>query len=292
MNSISYLNRRRFTQGAALIVAGRALKHLAFGQARPAPTASQVVELIKQHLNMPWNDKSYRDTFKVGDPDTRVKGIASCFMSTLDVLQRSHSQGLNFVITHEPTFWSDSDLIEPIKNEPLYLEKKHFVEKNGMVIWRIHDHWHRFRPEPMTTGTERLLGWEKYATESKFYQFPPIKLRALAEQIAKRLYSRSVRILGDPEMVVTSVGRGAHVLGGNISALDKADVTLAFEVREWETVEYARELISTGAKKGMIVISHEAGEEEGMVIFSEWMKTVAPGIRTVFVPTHDRMYLV
>jgi hypothetical protein len=101
-----------------------------------------------------------------------------------------------------------------------------------------------------------------------------------------------VRFVGDTDLIVTTVGRGNHPLGGNIAVLEKADVALASEVREWETVQYMRDLLASGAKKGLIIISHEAGEEEGMVVFTEWMKTVTPGIRTVFVPTHDRLYMV
>lgn len=59
-----------------------------------------------------------------------------------------------------------------------------------------------------------------------------------------------------------------------------------------ESVEYTRDLIASGAKKGLLVLSHEAGEEEGMVIFAEWMKTVAPDIRTLFISTDDRMCFV
>jgi putative NIF3 family GTP cyclohydrolase 1 type 2 len=283
------MSRRRFTQGAAMVAAAGALRPLTFAQGA-APTAAQLVDMIKQHLNMKWNDATYRDTFKAGDPNTRVKAVASCFMSTLDVLKRAQAQGLNFVISHEPTFWSDSDAIEPIKDDPLYLEKRHFVEQNGMVVWRLHDHWHRFVPEPMTEGTERLLKYKDSTPGQRIYTFPPMTLRALAEQVATRLYSRSVRFVGDPDLMVTTMGRGGHPLGGNLTALERADVALASEVREWESVEYVRDLIASGAKKGMIVISHEAGEEEGMVVFSEWLKSWAPQIKTVFVPTHDRMY--
>lgn len=287
--SFLHLSRRRFAQSAAMLVAARALQPLAFGQAA-TPTAAELVEMIKQHLNMKWNDATYRDTFKAGDPNTHVKGVASCFMSTFDVIRRAHSQGLNFVISHEPTFWSDSDAVDPIRTDPLYLEKLHFVEQNGMVVWRIHDHWHRFVPEPMTVGTERLLKYKDIAPAQRIYEFPAMKLSTLAEQVATRLYSRSVRFVGDPDLMVRTMGRGGHPLAGNLSALEHADVALASEVREWESVEYVRDLIASGARKGLIVISHEAGEEEGMIVFTEWLKSWAPQIKTVFVPTNDRMY--
>ena len=54
------------------------------------------MERIQEKIGVPWNPKSYRDTFKCGNPDTPVKGIASTFMATLDVIQRSHAAGFNF----------------------------------------------------------------------------------------------------------------------------------------------------------------------------------------------------
>ena len=95
---MSILSRRQFASLMAL--------QAAMAQ-NPPLTARGVVERIQAKIGVPWNPKSYRDTFKCGNPDTPVKGISSTFMATLDVIQRSHAAGLNFVITHEPTFWSD-----------------------------------------------------------------------------------------------------------------------------------------------------------------------------------------
>src|SRR5258708_29340066 len=39
------------------------------------------------------------DTFKAGDPDSRVNGIAVTMMATLDVLQRAAAHGDNLIIT-------------------------------------------------------------------------------------------------------------------------------------------------------------------------------------------------
>ncbi len=286
----TYITRRQAIATVGAAVAAASLGKLAFAQAAAPPTAQQVVDIIKAHLNMTWNPKTYRDTFKTGDPNTPVKGIASCFMSTFEVIRKAHAQGLNFVISHEPTYWTDADLIEPIKNEALYLEKRHFIESNGMVVWRIHDHWHLYRPEPMIQGKNRLLRWDKDANE--VFHFPPTKLSVVAAQVAVREFTRSVRIVGDPNMLVTSVMQGGHGLSQNIAAWEKADVSMSSEVREWETVEYARDLVASGAKKALILISHEAGEEEGMVIFGEWMRKIAPTIRTVFISTNDNMILI
>ena len=53
-----------------------------------APTANQVIDEIKSHIGIPWMAQTV-DTFKAGDPETRVTGIAVTMMATLDVLQRA-----------------------------------------------------------------------------------------------------------------------------------------------------------------------------------------------------------
>ena len=46
-------------------------------------TAREVVELIKKNAATPWNERSTRDTFKAGNPDVTVKGIATTMMIDL-----------------------------------------------------------------------------------------------------------------------------------------------------------------------------------------------------------------
>jgi len=67
------------------------------------PTAQEIVAAIQQHVGVPWKTPTV-DTFKAGNPDTPVTGIAVTMMATLDVLQRAAANGQNLVITHEPTF--------------------------------------------------------------------------------------------------------------------------------------------------------------------------------------------
>lgn len=66
-------------------------------------TARELVAEIQQQVGVEWQ-KDTVDTFKAGDPDTAVTGIAVTMMATMDVLERASAKGLNFVITHEPTF--------------------------------------------------------------------------------------------------------------------------------------------------------------------------------------------
>src|SRR4249919_2956457 len=49
-------------------------------------TAREVIARIQQQVGVPWQSDTV-DTFKAGDPDVQVTGIAVTMMATLDVLQ-------------------------------------------------------------------------------------------------------------------------------------------------------------------------------------------------------------
>lgn len=283
------LSRRRF-----LTVAGTGLLAQGIARAqRSALTAGEVVDRIKRNIGIPWDYKTYRDTFKIGGPSTPVAGIACTFMSTLDVLQRAHAAGKNMIVTHEPTFWSDADIVKDLTNDPLYKYKLDFALKNNLVVWRFHDHWHAMKPDGIYVGWNKALGWDKYlvGTGQPLYNIPPMTLQAVAKHIAASLQSRSVRVMGDPQLIVSKVGRGSHTLSGNMAVLPKVDMLLISEAREWDSIEYVRDTILSGQKKGAVIISHEAGEEAGMDHCTEWLRTFVTEVPIEFIPTHDRLWI-
>jgi putative NIF3 family GTP cyclohydrolase 1 type 2 len=282
-------SRRDFARltGAGLITGG-----LAFPAPGP-PTARQVVDRIKQHLGIKWNETTYRDVFHAGDPDGTVHGIASTFMSNLDVFQRAHAKGLNFVISHEPTFWSDEDAVAPVRNDPLYKLKRNYIEQNGMMIFRLHDHWHARKPDGIFEGWNRALGWKQFLMpgDDRAWELPTTTLGAVARHVSKSLETRSLRLAGDPDLLVRRVGRGAHTLAGNMAAWPRVDALLVSEAREWDSIEYMRDAVLAGQKKGLILISHEAGEETGMDNFASWLKTFVTEVPVEFIPTRDQMWI-
>jgi putative NIF3 family GTP cyclohydrolase 1 type 2 len=252
-------------------------------------TANQVVERIKTNVGVPWNTKTYRDTFKVGNPEVAVKGIASTFMSTFDVLQRANALGLNMVVTHEPTFWSDEDAQANLVGDPLYRQKVAFVENNNMVVWRFHDHWHARKPDGIFEGWNKALGWEKNMPnpDERIFVIPETTLEAVANHVRDSLKSGSVRVMGDPALRVTRIGRGGHNLGNNLTMMPRVDMLLVSEAREWDSIEYVRDTILSGQKKGMVLISHEAGEEAGMDECAKWLRTFISEVPIQFIDSHD-----
>ena len=71
-----------------------------------------------------------------------VKGVVSTFMATVDVIRQAIDLGANFIITHEPTWFSGADDTEWLSDDPVYLEKKKLIKEHQIAIWRFHDHMH------------------------------------------------------------------------------------------------------------------------------------------------------
>src|SRR5437667_163675 len=169
------------------------------------PTAREVIAAIQEHVGVPWKTETV-DTFKAGNPDTRVTGIAVTMMATLDVLQRAAAKGENLVITHEPTFYNHLDQPQGMdENDAVWKEKRAFIEKNGLVVWRFHDHWHLRKPDGILAGMVQALGWEKYqsAENPHLFTVPETTLEKLAADVAKLLNTPVLRAVGNPETKVT-----------------------------------------------------------------------------------------
>jgi putative NIF3 family GTP cyclohydrolase 1 type 2 len=212
----------------------------------------------------------------------------------MDVLQRASAQGLNFVITHEPTFYAHLDKPEGMpETDPVWAEKRAFIEKHGMVVWRFHDHWHMRHPDGIEQGTVRALGWEKYQSPESQYLFvlPETTVKNLAQDVAKTLNSSVVRVVGDPNMKITKVALspGAAGFEAETHALERDDVEvlLVGETREWETVEYVADAQTQGRRKALIVIGHIPSEQMGMKECTEWLKGFVKGVPIEFVPSQQ-----
>ena len=261
-------------------------------------TARLVIEKIQQHVAIPWREKTV-DTVKAGNPDTAVKGIATTMVATLDVLKRAAAAQRNMIIVHEPTFYSslEDEAHAPDNTaDPMFAFKKSFIEKNDLVVWRFHDHWHGRKPDGIITGMAIALGWEKYQVPDnlRLYKLPETSLGKLAKDIRDRLKIRSVRVVGDPEIMVSNAAfnpgsTGLRQVMRYFSGSD-VDVFVCGEPREWDAVEYARDSIANGKKKGMIILGHDMSEEWGMQECAKWLKTFITGVPIDFMPAGESFW--
>src|ERR1700732_308435 len=160
-------------------------------------TAREVVQRIQEHVGVPWQKETV-DTFKAGDPDTKVTGIAVTMMATFDVLQRAAVSGANLIITHEPIFYNHLDNFTEIpqkENDPVLAEKLAFIKEHHLVVWRFHDHWHKRAPDGIEAGMTHALGWEAFQDKQNQYLFkiPETTLDKLASFLTARLELHTMR---------------------------------------------------------------------------------------------------
>jgi putative NIF3 family GTP cyclohydrolase 1 type 2 len=278
-------SRRTFVAAASAMVA-------AYPQDAAPLTAGRVIERIKANVGIPWRAETV-DNLIFGGPETPVKGIATAMMATLDVVQRAAAAGKNMVITHEPTFYSHQDRIDSLSKDETYLFKTEFLRKNNMAVFHFHDHWHGRRPDGIATGMVRELGWEKNADpqNARVFVFPRVPLARFARDIESRLKARTMRVLGNPGLPVNRVlaSWGNVSLNPGIPYISRpeVDVLLAGETHEWELVEYAQDMITSGKNKGLIVLGHVVSEQSGMKYCAEWLKSFVPEVPVEFVPASE-----
>jgi putative NIF3 family GTP cyclohydrolase 1 type 2 len=261
-------------------------------------TAREVIERIKSHVNVPWSEQTV-DTFKAGDPDTPVTGVAVTMMATFDVIQRAAAAGQNLVITHEPTFYGHKDDVTALEREQdaVYKAKIDFINAHHMVVWRFHDFWHRRAPDGILTGMVKALGWESYQKpkELEIFSMPETTLQALAAEIRKKLDARTLRVVGDPLMKVSKVslapGFGGFDTNRRLLQREDVQVEVIGEAHEWEIVEYAADATTAKAGKALIVVGHIPSEQAGMDECARWLKTFVTEVPVAFVPAKQPFWM-
>jgi putative NIF3 family GTP cyclohydrolase 1 type 2 len=219
------------------------------------PTANEVIEQIKAQVGVP-QEKTV-DTFKAGDPQTPVTGIAVTMMATSTYCARG-GQRTNLIITHEPTFLITRTIPPSChrgEQDPVLAQKRAFIAEHHLVVWRFHDHWHRRSPDGIEAGNVRALGWEKFQNPANQYLFtiPETTVEKLAEELRVKLHAAVPRIAGDRQMKATRVAfsPGSAGFHRETGALEMPDVQvlIAGETHEWETVEHVQTRTPKAARK-------------------------------------------
>lgn len=287
-------SRRTFLAGSLGAIAGAVA-------ARPAAaaagvTAGEIIDRIKANVGVAWRAQTV-DNVIHGSPDTPVTGVGVTMMATLDALQRAAAAGKNMVITHEPTFFSHQDDTSQLQQDPVYRFKVDFLQKNRMVVFHFHDHWHGRRPDGIHAGMARELGWEKNASakEPRVYDFPGTPLGRLAGDIRTKLRVKTLRVVGDPALpvrrVMVSWGYVSQFPGIPQLARPDVDVMALGETREWELVEYAQDAAAAGKKKGLIIVGHVASEQAGMKYCAEWLRGFVSEVPVEYLEAPEPFWL-
>ena len=275
-------------------------------------TVREIVDAMIQKTGVPPLPlKDTCDQLMAGSWDMEVKGVAMTFMATVDVIKKAASLGANFIITHEPTWFTGRDDTEWLAGDPVYLEKKKLIEETGVAIWRFHDHMHFARQDGIYRGFDKEAGWEDYRMpilydpkgpvflKGRFdgcYEIPATTLKGLCESLKERLGMTTLRVIGDPEMPVSregvlpgggSLGLGVEEMPMELMRRRNLDVILCGDITEWTLPAYVRDAAQLGMNKAIIVLGHERSEEPGMKWLGEWMRDFTGGIPLYFTDAEE-----
>jgi putative NIF3 family GTP cyclohydrolase 1 type 2 len=275
-----------------LLLPGAGIASASFGTKEL--TIEQVIDLILKNVpGAPFPDTV--DTIKAGDPKQKVKGIVTTMFATADVMEQAAKRGANFIIAHEPTFYSHTDVTAWLTEDRVYRYKKELLEKHGLVVWRFHDYMHALRPDGVQMGVLQALGWEAYynAAKSHLLILPKTTLQDIVTLAKSRLRIPHVKIVGDLNDTCSRVVLIPGAAGGRMQmqALmrEQPDLLIVGEINEWETSEYVRDLRHAGVRTSLIVLGHIQSEEPGMAWLAQWLRPKLPGIGVHHIPTTDAL---
>lgn len=298
------ISRRRFAQFAGAVAAARLQAHGA-----STLTALAVAERLQSTLGGEWSAMG-PDGFKAGDPSTPVKGIATTAMATMDVLKQASKAGANLIVTYEPTFFGRQDGPPAASaggtngrgpgrgpgavaaDDPVYKSKREFIEKNGLVVFRLHDHWQSRKESDMTTGLAEALGWRKHRIkpDDVIYEIPATTTEDIVALLRHKLKLRGgLRAVGDRKALVRRVmlHPGVMTPATMWQRYSETDLMVAGEVREWENTHYAADMFTAGEKRGLVTIGRVASEDPGMRACAAWLKTIVKEVPTQWITAGD-----
>ena len=248
------------------------------------------------------------DGFVAGDPQVAVKGIATTAMPTMDVLKQAGKSGLNLIVAYEGVYYGQA---QPAgrgapqsgrgggraqgglgPDDPVYLAKKEFIEKNGMAIFRFRDQWAARKENPLAVGLAESMGWSNYqvAGDPTSYEIPEVRFEALVADLRRRLNTRGgVRVIGERQAAIRKVALlpGLIAIDTGLKRLPQADLLMTGETREWEVAEYAFDATTAHRNKGFIMLGRILSEDPGMRACSNWIKTVVPEVPVQWIGTGD-----
>jgi putative NIF3 family GTP cyclohydrolase 1 type 2 len=239
------------------------------------------------------------DRFIIGDPETKIKKLGTCWMSDWRTCRKAVESGVNVLITHEPTFYTHWDLDEKSGDyyssseftKELYLQlvekKKRWINDNGLVIIRNHDTLDALKDKGIPFALGNFLGFEngdimRSRTYYNVYRLESQPAAVYAKKVAAKLAGLGqpgVAFYGDPGRVISSVGIGTGCICDPMEFADlKPDLFIAIDdvVRTWTQTTYASD---TGDP--LIVINHGTSEEMGMRMLNKIIRQKFPELEAI-----------
>lgn len=287
------MDRRRFLKVSGSAILGSTLmpKRGMGGRENSTLKAVEVHEYLRSLCEV---SEPSCDRVIIGDPETRVLRIGTCWLPNWKTLRRAVERGINTLVVHEPTFYTHWDLDEkerdywqaPEAAKNAYLElvdqKKKWILDQGLVVIRCHDVLDKVPEFGIPYALGEALGFTKRdiirsRTYYNVYRIEPAPALAVAERIAAKLKAAAqpgVAFYGDPEYVIRSIGLGTGCISNPLNFMDlDPDMYVGIDdiIRTWIHTAYAED-----SGQPLVVINHGTSEEFGMRALSSRLSEAFP----------------
>src|SRR3984893_17152535 len=277
-----HISRRRFAR-----LAGTSAVAPFVGIGAEPLTAEALIGRIQAQLGGDW-PATGPDGLKAGDRTTVVRGIATTAMASLDVLKEAVKANANLIVTYEPTFYGRADGRAPAAgggpigfgaDDPVIKAKREWIETNGLVVFRLRDHWQARKENDMVTALAAALGWSsrRVKSDDARYDIPAATAEETVDLIRRRLSIRGgLRAVGDRKATIRRVLLHPGPMTPAImwQRYSEVDLVVAGEVREWENTFYAADIFTAGEKRALVTVGRVVSEDPGMRACAKWLETV------------------
>lgn len=299
------MERRRFIRlvglgSAGTLFAGPVADRLGRTDKEARTPAALKAKDVNAHLRslVPVDEPSV-DRIVIGDPETDVAHIGTCWLPDWETCRRAVRDGVNLLVVHEPTFYTHWDLDETTGDfyaaapagKDAYLaairDKKAWILANKLVVIRCHDVLDKVGGFGMPFAFGEFLGFRKddiikSRPYYNVYRTTPRPAVEVARFIARKLtdfHQPGVAFYGDKKRIVDSVGVGTGCYSDPIEFVDLAPglfIAVDDVVRTWTQTVFAKD---TGWP--LVVINHGTSEEAGVRKLSEYLKMTYPDRKVI-----------
>ncbi len=227
----------------------------------------------------PINADKTVDVIKIGDGDAEISRLGVAMFATPKVIADAAKAGVNFLIVHEPLFYTHRDTEMPYAQ---CFEKKKLLLDAGLTVFRFHDYAHAMLPDLIYEGEIAFSGlcgsFERggFSGVNRFILDKEMTTLELAKALEEAFGIKHLRIAGDRENTVKTVSCCFGAPGHIIEEIDECDTVLVGETSEWAICEYVRDGAEMGKKKSMIVMGHVNSEKFGMQLLAEKIRSAHP----------------
>jgi putative NIF3 family GTP cyclohydrolase 1 type 2 len=229
------------------------------------------------------------DTFKIGDPLAKVRGIAVGWMSYRWALEKALALDCNLFITHEPTFFDHLDADRQVFQLPGAAAKREFLEASGLVVLRCHDLWDLIPEVGIPDSWGRFLGLGPPVQTRPYLRAYEIETQAAARfagSLAQRLAplgQPGVQLLGPAQKRIGRVALGTGAITPVLQMLleMETDAIIATD----DGIDYWRDgALAIDLDFPIFVVNHPVSELAGVESLAKHLRTEFPHIPVHHIP--------